>query len=262
MAINMKPFPEQAAFFAKCSELAYLDSKQGIPKFKELGFDANFIDVDGSQAYFLKNNDDLVFVCRGTEPTEFKDIAADLKAFPVPSSTGIGKVHRGFKESADDVWDELKEKIDDYGKTRTIWITGHSLGAAMATLISYRLQRSEELPNPQALFTFGSPKVGNKEYIKGIEASGILHFRFVNNADIVTRVPPWPYKHFGGMYYMNHWGNIRAASGLQLIQDRLRGFIKGLQKGEINFFSNHSIPRYVANLERWAAGEERSQDQI
>jgi hypothetical protein len=61
---------------------------------------------------------------------------------------------------------------------------------------------------------------------------------------------------------MNHWGNIRAASGLQLIQDRLRGFIKGLQKGEINFFSNHSIPRYVANLERWAAGEERSQDQI
>lgn len=253
--INMRFFPEQAWFFARCSELAYLDPKEGVPAFAELGFEATFIDVNGSQAYWLKNDDDLVIVCRGTEPTEFKDIASDLKAAPVASSQGIKYVHKGFKESVDNIWPDLHELANDYGKTRTVWCTGHSLGAAMATLVAYRLQRTDDTPNPQALFTYGSPRVGTKNYIKAIEDTGVLHFRFVNNADIVTRVPPWPYKHFGGMYYMNHYGNLRAMSWWQVTKDRWRGFIKGIKMGEVNFFSNHSSTRYVKNLRRWADGE-------
>ena len=91
MAINMRPFPEQAAFFARCSEIAYLDEKEGRAKFKALGFDATLIDARGSQAYWLKDDDDLIIVCRGTQPTEFADIASDLNAIPVASSTGIGR---------------------------------------------------------------------------------------------------------------------------------------------------------------------------
>lgn len=256
----MRPFTEQAAFFARCSEYAYLDEIEGKKKFKELGFKATFIDVNGSQAYWLANKDDLVIACRGTEPTDFRDIAADLKAKPVMSSQNIKFVHSGFKESVDNIWPMLSDLADDYGKTRTVWCTGHSLGAAMATLVAYKLQRSPDLPNPQALFTFGSPKVGNKDYIKAVEDTGLLHFRFVNNADIVTTVPPWPYKHFGGMYYMNHWGNIRGVTWKQLIKDRCRGFWKGIKKGEINFFSNHSSTRYADNLENWATGVEYPQE--
>ena len=59
-ALNMRPFTEQAAFFARCSEYAYLDGRDGINKFAELGFDATFIDVNGSQAYWLKNDEDLI----------------------------------------------------------------------------------------------------------------------------------------------------------------------------------------------------------
>ena len=254
-AINMRFFPEQAWLFARFSELAYLDPAQGVPAFAELGFDATFINVDGSQTYWLKNDDDLVIVCRGTQPTEFADIAADLKAIPVPSKTGVGKVHAGFRESVDDIWPDLHELASDYGKTRTVWCTGHSLGAAMATLVAYRLQRTEDCPNPQALFTYGSPRVGNKEYIKGIEATGVLHFRFVNNADIVARVPLWPFRHFGGMYYMNHYGHLRALTFWQVTKDVWRGFLVGLKKKNINFFANHSITRYAANLRRWADGD-------
>ena len=262
MALKNLTLEQRSAFFAKCSELAYLDKKKGIEEFSKLGFEAEFIDSDGSQAYYLYDRDDLIFVCRGTEPTEFKDIASDLKALLVPSSTGIGKVHSGFKESAEDVWEPLLERIKQYGKKRTIWVCGHSLGAAMATLIAFRLQRTDYLPSPEALFTYGSPRVGNKEYIEAIKASGIEHHRFVNGADIVTRVPPFPYRHFGIMHYMNHWGNIRKATGWQRFRDRLRGFWKGIKKGEINYFSNHSITRYVANLERWAEGQEKTQDKV
>ena len=254
-AINMRPFTEQAWLFAKCSELAYLEPRDGVNAFAELGFDATFIDVDGSQAYWLKNDDDLVIVCRGTEPTQFADIAADLAAIPVPSSTGVGKTHLGFKKSVDNIWHDLEELAQDYGKTRTIWCTGHSLGAAMATIVAYRLQRADNLPNPQALFTYGSPRVGNKAYIKGIEATGVLHFRFVNNADIVARVPLWPFRHFGGMYYMNHYGHLRALTFWQLTKDIWRGFLVGLKRKNINFFTNHSSTRYANNLRRWADGD-------
>ena len=254
-ALNMRPFPEQAWLMAKFSEIAYLEPRDGVNAYADLGFDATFIDHDGSQAYWLVNDDDLVIVCRGTEPSEFKDIAADLKAIPVPSATGVGKVHAGFKESVDDIWPKLHELANDYGKTRTIWCTGHSLGAAMATLIAYRLQRTEDTPNPQALFTYGSPRVGNKAYIKGIESTGVLHFRFVNNADIVARVPLWPFRHFGGMYYMNHYGHLRGLTFWQVTKDVWRGFVVGLKKKNINFFVNHSITRYAANLERWKNGD-------
>jgi triacylglycerol lipase len=251
----MRPFTEQAWLFAKISEIAYLDPRDGVNAFADLGFDATFIDVNGSQAYWLKNDDDLVIACRGTEPTEFADIASDLAAIPVPSSTGVGKLHLGFKKSIDNIWPELHELANDYGKTRTVWCTGHSLGAAMATIVAYRLQRTEDCPNPQALFTYGSPRVGNKAYVKGIEATGVLHFRFVNNADIVARVPLWPFRHFGGMYYMNHYGHLRALTFWQVTKDVWRGFLVGLKKRNINFFVNHSITRYAANLERWKNGD-------
>jgi hypothetical protein len=97
--------------------------------------------------------------------------------------------------------------------------------------------------------------VGDKKYIKGITDTGVLHFRFVNNADIVARVPLWPFYHFGGMFYMNHYGNLRAPTAWQVTKDVWRGFVVGLKRKEINFFSNHSITRYAANLERWKNGD-------
>jgi triacylglycerol lipase len=261
-AIATRSLAEQSHFFALCSNYAYLNEKEGKEKFKALGFDAEFIDVKGSQAYFLKNEQDLIVVCRGTQPTEFSDITADLKVRMVASSTGRGKVHHGFKHSVDNIWPVLKPKLEKYGKTRTIWCTGHSLGAAMATLVGFYLRRNPDIPDTEAIFTYGSPKVGNDQYIAMMHELDIKHYRFVNNADVVTRVPSWPYHHYKDMYYMNHWGNIRPMTWSQVFKDRLRGFFKGLKKGQINFFVNHSITKYCANLEYWARGEERHQGKI
>lgn len=257
--INHLKFPEQALLFARLSRVAYLDLKDAEEPFAQLGFLAHFFNVNGSQAYLLKNAQDLIVVCRGTQPSEFADIAADLDARMVPSSTGIGHVHAGFKRSVDNIWPELEEQLKTFGKTRTVWCTGHSLGAAMATLLAYRLQRTQDCPKPQALFTFGSPSVGNKKYVHQIESIGLLHYRFVNNADIVTRVPVWPYRHFGGAMYMNHWGNLRTLTNWQVTKDVWRGFLVGLRRREINFFVNHNIDRYENNLLKWSLGVENPQ---
>ena len=49
------------------------------------------------------NKEDLVIACRGTQPTEFNDIKADLKATPVIAET-VSRVHRGFKAEVDELW--------------------------------------------------------------------------------------------------------------------------------------------------------------
>jgi triacylglycerol lipase len=252
----MKPFSEQALLMATFSRLAYLPETEGKTEFAKLGFDASLIAVSGSEAYFITDGTDLVVVCRGTEPTQWSDIAADLDARLTASNTGQGFVHHGFKTSVDHIWSSLEEKLLSYGKQRTIWCTGHSLGAAMSTLLAYRLQRTVTMPNPQALYTFGSPRVGDKTYIRAIEASGLLHFRFVNNTDIVPRVPVWPYRHFSGMYYMNHWGNLRTASGWQLTKDVWRGFVAGIRARKFSLLDNHCMDNYIKNLTQWNSGTE------
>ena len=68
----------------------------------------------------------------------------------------------------------------------------HSLGAALATICASRLDAHE-------LYTFGSPRVGNRAFVKEMKNDGIQHYRFVNNNDIVTGVP------FPLRVYINHY---------------------------------------------------------
>ena len=80
MSIQMKPFTEQALLMARFSKLAYLPEHEGKEAFGKLGYDAVLLDVNGSQAYVLSDNVDLVLVCRGTEATQWADIKADLRS--------------------------------------------------------------------------------------------------------------------------------------------------------------------------------------
>ena len=255
LPLSQQTLQTQSYILSLCSKYAYLDEIEGIKKFCELNFAAELIDYNESQIYILNNGSELVIVCRGTEPTEFKDIQADLQLKMTSALIGNGKVHEGFQKSVFNIWQTLSKRLR-YNKTKTLYCTGHSLGAAMATIIAYYLQNDPDMPTPKAIFSYGSPKVGNSIYIDEIK---VEHYRFVNNADIVTRLPTWPYSHCGIIYYMNHWGNIRKLTWAQSIKDIWRGFFKGLEVHEINFFTNHFIDRYCNNLERWSLNIERLQ---
>ena len=136
----------------------------------------------------------LVLAFRGTEK-KISDWLTDARC--VPTVTGKTKVHSGFLEAfttksnsdgktVQEAVEEIlakKEAKDANGKPLPLFITGHSLGGALALLAT-------KLVAPDvngACYTFGAPRVGNYEYFRSVKTPV---FRIVNSSDIVPRVPP------------------------------------------------------------------------
>jgi len=260
LSITKSSFPERSLLFAKLAEISYNDNIKEVKKqVKELGFtEVEFYNKEGAQAYRFANKDDMVIACRGTQPTQWNDISADLKAVPVVAET-VSRVHSGFKAEVDELWPMVMADLMSKQPKQKLWFCGHSLCAAMATIMASRCMYNTKVPDPEELYTYGSPRVGWKGYVVHL---GVKHHRWVNNNDIVTRVPPrfMGYTHHGEEHYLNAYGNVRKMTGMQRFKDRMRGMWMGIKRGKIDNFSDHDIGLYIANLEMYASGKENSQN--
>ncbi|MDA8745369.1 lipase family protein [Rubripirellula amarantea] len=235
-------FLRRSLLFAELAMVAYNDLDEATRASQKMGFDdISFYDRDGSQAFRFRNQYDCVIACRGTEPNEWNDIKADANVAAVLGETA-GKVHRGFKQEVDDLWPMLETAL--ISNDQPLWFCGHSLGGAMATICAGRCFLSHIDSAPEQLYTYGSPRVGNNRYVNFVKLD---HFRYVNNNDIVTRVPPilLGYRHCGSEVYLNRNGEIRKLSHIARRRDRWKGFLRGLRKWKVDHFSDHSIHQYI-----------------
>ena len=156
------------------------------------------INVDETQGFICKREVDgeppyVVIAFRGTEK-KVSDWLTDARC--VPTVEGRAKVHTGFLEAFtkkhDDAGRTVKDVVEqvlahqdarDGDELLPLYITGHSLGGALA-LLSTKLVA----PNVNgACYTFGAPRIGNYEYFRNIKTPV---YRVVNSADLVPRVPP------------------------------------------------------------------------
>jgi len=141
-------------------------------------------DSNGTQAILVSTDKFIALAFRGTESTSIKDIKSDAKATTTKCETG-GKIHSGFKEAFDEVGLDIQKVLNEekYAK-KQLFITGHSLGGALATIASKKLNHKAGV---SACYTFGSPRVGDEDWISDIKTP---LYRVVNASDCVTMMPP------------------------------------------------------------------------
>lgn len=245
-------FLQRALLFAELAMIAYNDEDEATRAATAIGFpDVMFFNNRGAQAYRFRNRHNSVIACRGTEPNEWTDIRADVDAVSVLAETA-GKVHRGFKREVDNLWPMLETSL--MNNKDPVYFVGHSLGGAMAKICASRCLLSHISTNPQQLFTFGSPRVGNRSYVKFVT---LEHYRFVNNNDVVTRVPPiwFGYQHSGHEVYFNRHGQIKQYGYLMKRRDRWRGFLGAILLRKVVHLADHGVHRYCQNLVRAVMAE-------
>jgi triacylglycerol lipase len=146
--------------------------------------------------------DCLVICFRGTE--SIRDILVDLRKKRVPflvDGHPCGRVHEGFHEAFESVWENVKQFIEKQkiGVSRKVWLTGHSLGGALATLCAAKIAHLYK-GTVAGLYTFGQPRVGDRIFRKDtVEKIGRDNiFRIYRSADPVAMLPRIGYKHVSG----------------------------------------------------------------
>ena len=229
---------------AQLAQIAYLDGAKAKKESKKLGYNGHkFFEKGGAQCHAFWDDQTFILAFRGTEPDELSDVLADLNAIPRGAMTH-GLVHSGFRGELDKIWEDIDRLHGRGHQSKQLYITGHSLGAAMATICASRM---EEYTPVVQLTTFGSPRVGTRKFVNNIATP---HKRFVNNNDIVTKVPLWlmGYKHHGDLQYINFYGNIRKLTPWQAIKDKWRGYKSGILDGAMD----HGMDNYVKHLEKYS----------
>ena len=111
-----------------------------------------------------------------------EDNIATEPRFPDNIVTDVN-IHRGFRDAVHDVWDQVTEVVD-HDQDRGIWLTGHSLGGALATITAMRLHN-----RIKGLYTYGCPAVGGDGLAEFFDRnlSGKV-FRYINDNDLVAKI--------------------------------------------------------------------------
>lgn len=197
-----------------CAELARLayyrheqnDKKRLDAALAELGFVAatGFSDHrSGTQAFATLDSEGTAWIAwRGTHVTSVIDVLVDFAAVPVRGKART-RVHAGFRWAYRRLREPLAAWLEANPHSHLV-TTGHSLGAALATLLAADRPEAE-------LVTFGSPRVGNRAFAERFAARHTR--RYAAGCDGVTAIPwTWMgYAHVGEERYIDRAGKVHTA---------------------------------------------------
>ena len=170
-----------------------------------------------------------------------------------------GLVHLGFARAAEAVYPTVRALLTALDRDLPIWVTGHSLGGAMATLVAHRLAH-EGFP-VRAVYTYGSPRPGDRNFR---DAYRLPNYRFVNDNDLVPHLPlRWCYRHVGLLKLLTRDGKLLEQESDW--KDKKRELVKHakhvqrahrtdedphLKLGEFDWLADHHLDGYLAGIAR------------
>lgn len=194
----------------------------------------------------VKENRLAVVTFRGTDKDDPRDLLDDVEVELV-GWKGKGKVFEGFAKALAEVEKTLLPVVQAIDCR--VLFTGHSLGAALATLLA-------GVRAPSALYTIGSPRVGDHDFLASL--GGLKSFRYVDCCDVVTTLPPplLGYEHLGDPLYIDSNRKIIPNPGDDFISsDTSRAAIVyflqyGWKRGNVWFrkLADHAPINYVTAI--------------
>lgn len=286
--------PRVAHVLGTCAGYAYSDSETMATMAARLGLDGNACvcvsqTVDAmfiySTAYVIQSRcGRVVLVCyRGTEPTTFgnwigdADVGSDSIVFHAGGQTILTPVHSGFHRNVRATrWSVLRElhralsgrslldpNVQVANRMEALYVTGHSLGGAMAVLFALSLSGTPEhaalWERLRAVYTYGQPMAVADAGSPALEAVSSRVFRHVTLRDIIPSLPPvaWGrFAHIGEeyVYVDEQWRRsetpvAQLANFREIPRSLLAFFATGKRRRELRYtVAEHGPHHYLSAL--------------
>ncbi len=176
------------------------------------GFDE--FDADTTQGFITWDDEVVLVSFRGTQ--QLGDWLTNLGIFR--TRRPYGALHNGFFRGYEVVAPRINDILHSASPTgKKVWITGHSLGGALATVMGAELRDDLAITG---FYTFGQPKCGNRD-VRSLYRDRYpeAYFRFVNDDDIVPKIPP-NFRHVGNLFWFDEEGSLKERPpGMTLLAD-------------------------------------------
>lgn len=146
---------------------------------------------------------DVVFRGTSTASDWISDAIARQTEFPYAKQGGL--VHQGFLDIYQSARKQIITAMSKLSAHKQLYLTGHSLGGALASLCASDLATNTKFKDP-AVYTYGSPRVGNTTFANQFNRKTGPHYRIYNRNDMVPKLPPLVYTSplTGDLYHYIH----------------------------------------------------------
>lgn len=258
---------DTAYWLARAARAAYPDRRDTSPG--QLGIERVGVFKQGVVAGFTGRWGDSIVVAfqgtptpnKGGQPLDLAEaLGISLDCVLTPQQDVPGMIHRGFARALSTLNTLMSELLCNLSDTRDrprIWLTGHSLGGAMAVLAA---QSVSDQPGPlPCVYTYGAPRVGNRTFTQGYTPT---HYRIERRKDLVPHALPlfttglhWPllpppfFSGLPGRY--KHTGIRCCIDGERLeIGRSFEPWTDSLNTATSRLDKEHNIDTYLADLEK------------
>ncbi len=172
----------------------------------------------------------------------------------ISHKTPWGRVHKGFKSAMDSLWPDVAEYVRDARERRlSVWITGHSLGGAMAMLAAARLV-TEEKVEIHGIYTFGQPPAGYTRFARRFKSElNDRYIRFVNHRDPAAIIGVGPASHAGQLRYFDI--NEKLHYDHAFFAELRDSMLLYWRRGPFSEIKAHGMEQYVSLLASLVADE-------
>lgn len=248
--------PINAYALAQCSNLAYSPKEKAEAQVIKWGFaksNFKFFKEADTEGFAVSNDQALIVAFRGT--ASVSDALTDSNTQMTNGPFG-GMIHQGFGIAINAVTESLNRKLRRMDKpSRKVWVTGHSLGGALATL--YAARRLDVNDPVAGMYTYGSPRVGDETFREGFNAKMSNYYRMVFGRDIVSRVAPRTlhYSHVGQLTTISRDGKI-SVKGYEEASflSKVAHTMDALRKKDFKAVSDHKLSSgYLPMLKKRAS---------